>query len=151
MDDFSVKPGEPNQFGLVGAEANAIAPGKRMLSSMTPTIIEKDGQLFMVLGAPGGSTIITAVFQVFINVAEFGMPLDKAVEAGRFHHQWLPDQIMVETGSLNEATRQQLTSMGHQLNEVKYMAVVKAIQVLPDGQLHGAGDPRNPDDHAAGY
>jgi len=98
MDDFSAKPGVPNFFGLIGTEANAIQPGKRMLSSMTPTIVEKDGRLFMVLGAPGGSTIITAVFQVFLNVAEFGMDLKEAVDAGRFHHQWLPDQIRVEEG-----------------------------------------------------
>lgn len=151
MDDFSVKPGVPNQFGLVGAEANAIVPGKRMLSSMTPTIIEKNGDVFMVIGAPGGSTIITAVFQVFLNVVEFGMPLDAAVHAGRFHHQWLPDQIMVEKAALDSLTRQALTSMGHTFREVNSMAVIKAIQRLPDGRLHGAGDPRNPDDTAAGY
>ncbi|HMO41019.1 MAG TPA: gamma-glutamyltransferase [Saprospiraceae bacterium] len=151
MDDFSVKPGVPNQFGLVGAEANAIAPSKRMLSSMTPTIIEKNGAVFMVIGAPGGSTIITAVFQVFLNVVEFGMPLDEAVHAGRFHHQWLPDQIMVEKTALDSLTRQTLTSMGHTFREVNSMAVIKAIQRLPDGRLHGAGDPRNPDDTATGY
>ncbi len=151
MDDFSVKPGVPNQFGLVGAEANAIQPGKRMLSSMTPTIIEKDGKVFMVLGAPGGSTIITAVFQVFVNVAEFGMDLENAVNAGRFHHQWLPDQIQVEKNALDSTTVQALKDMGHNFREVDYMAVIKAIQRLPDGKLHGVGDPRNPDDTARGY
>lgn len=151
MDDFSAKPGTPNQFGLVGAEANAIAPGKRMLSSMTPTIIEKDGALFLVLGAPGGSTIITAVFQVFINVAEFGMPLDSAVVAGRFHHQWLPDQIWVEPNALDSLTRMQLTQMGHTFRDVERMAVIKAILRQPDGTLFAVGDPRNPDDDVSGY
>ncbi len=151
MDDFSSKPGTPNQFGLLGAEANAIAPNKRMLSSMTPTIIEKDGKLFMVLGAPGGSTIITAVFQTFVNVAEFGMPLNKAVWAGRFHHQFYPDEIWLEEGVLDTAMRDSLKAMGHKLKERKYMGVIKAIQVLPDGKLHGVGDKRNPDDSAVGY
>lgn len=151
MDDFSAKPGVPNQFGLVGAEANAIQPQKRMLSSMTPTIVEKDGKVFMVLGAPGGSTIITAVFQVFTNVAEFGMGLQPAVNAKRFHHQWLPDEILVEEETLSDATRQELASKGHQFREVKRMAVIKAIHVLPNGKLVGVGDPRNPDDDVAGF
>ena len=150
MDDFSVKPGIPNQFGLVGAEANAIQPHKRMLSSMTPTIVEKDGQLFMVLGTPGGSTIITTVFQVFLNVAEFGMDLEKAVNAGRFHHQWLPDLIMTERGAFNPATRQALENMGHHFQEVDRIAVIKAILKRPDGSLNGVGDFRNPDDDARG-
>ncbi len=151
MDDFSVKPGVPNQFGLIGAEANAIEAGKRMLSSMTPTIVEKDGRLFLVLGAPGGSTIITAVFQVIVNVTEFGMNLEEAVNAGRFHHQWLPDDILVEKGALDSLTRQELEELGHSFREVDRMAVIKAIQVLPDGRLHGVGDPRNPDDDARGF
>lgn len=151
MDDFSVKPGVPNQFGLVGAEANAVAPHKRMLSSMTPTIIEKDGALFMVLGAPGGSTIITAVLQVFLNVAEFGMPLDQAVSSGRFHHQWLPDQILMEQNALPDTTVEALKAKGHQFQSAKAIAVVKAIMRLPDGRLHGAADPRNPDDDARGF
>lgn len=151
MDDFSVKPGVPNQFGLVGAEANAIAPHKRMLSSMTPTIIEKEGKLFMVLGTPGGSTIITAVLQVFLNVAEFGMPLDEAVAAKRFHHQWLPDQIMVEAGGFSPELRSGLEARGHTLHEVQSIAKVKAIEVLPDGRLQGVADPRNTDDDAKGY
>lgn len=151
MDDFSVKPGIPNQFGLVGAEANAIQPGKRMLSSMTPTIVEKDGKVFMVLGAPGGSTIMTAVFQIFINVVEFNMNLEDAVNAGRFHHQWLPDQIQMEKGALDSTTIHALKAMGHQFREVDYMAVIKAIQVLSDGKLHGVADTRNPDDTARGF
>ncbi|MCB0652993.1 MAG: gamma-glutamyltransferase [Saprospiraceae bacterium] len=151
MDDFSIKPGVPNQFGLLGAEANAIQPGKRMLSSMTPTIFEKNGKLFMVAGTPGGSTIITAVFQVFVNVAEFHMPLDQAIEAKRFHHQWLPDEILIEEGSLTDQQKSDLAALGHQFREVKYMAIVKAIQVLDNGRLQGCGDPRNPDDTAKGY
>ena len=150
MDDFSVKPGVPNQFGLIGNEANAIEPEKRMLSSMTPTIIEKDGALFMVIGSPGGSTIITAVFQVFLNVVEFGMPLDEALFAKRFHHQWLPDNIMYEKGGLNAETIQSLEAMGHSFKEVNYMALVKAIHVLPDKTLNGVGDNRS-EDHAEGY
>jgi len=151
MDDFSVKPGVPNQFGLVGAEANAIQPQKRMLSSMTPTIIEKDGELFMVLGTPGGSTIITTVFQVFLNVAEFEMELEKAVNVGRFHHQWLPDQITIERGMFNASTQKALENMGHQFEEVEKIAVIKAILKMPDGKLKGVGDSRNPDDDAQGY
>ena len=151
MDDFSAKPGVPNYFGLVGAEANAIAPGKRMLSSMSPTIIEREGELFMVIGAPGGSTIITAVYQVFLNVATFGMPVDRAVAAGRFHHQWLPDQIRSEADVFPDSTLQTLRSMGHEVEQRGRMAVIKAIQILPDGTIHAAADPRNPDDDVAGY
>ncbi len=151
MDDFSAKPGVPNYFGLVGAEANAIQPGKRMLSSMTPTIVTQNGELFLVLGAPGGSTIITAVLQTLLNVIEYDMPLDEAVAAPRFHHQWLPDEIKVEPTAIDTVERKKLWKMGHQLKGVNRMALVKAVQVLPDGRLHGAGDPRNEDDHAEGY
>jgi len=150
MDDFSAKPGVPNQFGLIGNEANAIAPEKRMLSSMTPTIIEKDGTLFMVIGSPGGSTIITAVFQVFLNVSEFGMSLEDALYAKRFHHQWLPDVIMYEKQGLDTIVQEELKQMGHQFKEVDYIALVKAIQVLPNGLLNGVGDNRS-EDHAEGY
>jgi gamma-glutamyltranspeptidase / glutathione hydrolase len=151
MDDFSAKPGVPNYFGLIGAEANAIQPGKRMLSSMTPTIVEKDGKLFLVLGAPGGSTIITAVLQTILNVTDYGMRLDQAVGAPRFHHQWLPDVITCEQDAIDTLVRKQLWEMGHTLTNVERMALVKAIQVLPNGDLHGAGDRRNADDHAEGF
>jgi gamma-glutamyltranspeptidase/glutathione hydrolase len=151
MDDFSAKPGVPNQFGLLGSEANAIAPEKRMLSSMTPTIIEKNGELFMVLGAPGGSTIITAVFQVFVNVADFGLTLEEAVNAGRFHHQWLPDEILIEKGALPDSTMEALSAMGHTFREIERMAVIKAILRDKDGTLQAVGDPRNPDDDARAY
>ena len=150
MDDFSAKPGVPNMFGLVGKEANAIQPGKRMLSSMTPTIVERDGELFLVLGAPGGSTIITAVLQVFLNLTEYGMELPEAVAAPRFHHQWLPDQVLVEEGALAGGTRDSLAAIGYDFRDVRYMAVVKAIQRLPDGSLRAAADPRNPDDDVTG-
>ncbi|WP_020567958.1 gamma-glutamyltransferase [Neolewinella persica] len=151
MDDFSAKPGVPNMFGLVGKEANAIHPGKRMLSSMTPTIVEKDGEIFMVLGAPGGSTIITAVLQTFLNVVEYGMPLADAVNAPRFHHQWLPDVIVHEKAALGNGVKEELIEMGYTLREVNSMAVIKALQRLPDGTLVAAADERNADDDVAGY
>jgi gamma-glutamyltranspeptidase/glutathione hydrolase len=151
MDDFSAKPGVPNYFGLIGAEANAIQPGKRMLSSMTPTILEKEGKLFMVVGTPGGSTIITSVLQTILNVTEYGMAIDEAVAAPRFHHQWLPDEISLEDNAIDTIIRKQLWDMGHTLKPVGRMALMKAILVLPDGKLHGAGDWRNADDHAEGY
>lgn len=151
MDDFSAKPGVPNYFGLIGAEANAIAPGKRMLSSMTPTIVERDGQLFMVLGAPGGSTIITAVLQTMLNVMEYGFPLDSAVAAPRFHHQWLPDEIKVEPNAIDTLERKKLWDMGHTLKGVSRMALVKAVLKDADGMLYIAADPRNPDDHVEGF
>lgn len=148
MDDFSVKPGTPNQFGLVGGEANAIEPGKRMLSSMTPTIVEKDGQLFMVLGSPGGSTIITSILQVILNVVEFDQSLPDAVAAPRIHHQWLPDEVWLEEVEISPRLKAALQAKGHTIVEKKSIGRVKAIQILPDGRRCGAGDPRNPDDDA---
>ena len=150
MDDFSVKPGIPNTYGLVGSQANEIAPEKRMLSSMTPTIVKKDGKPFLVLGAPGGSTIITAVFQVFLNVAVYDQELENAVNACRTHHQWLPDRILVEEGCLSEEVRNGLIAKGHKIDETKYMAIIKAIHRSTNGTLTGVGDRRNPDDHAQG-
>ena len=152
MDDFSAKPGAPNMFGLVGGEANAIEPQKRMLSSMTPTIIEKDGKLLMVLGTPGGSTIITSVLQTFLNVHEFDMNMQEAVSAPRFHHQWLPDVVYYETSAFSDETIQKLTEIGYKLDgehmpEVGYM---DAILVLPNKKLEGGADPRG-DDTAIGY
>jgi len=150
MDDFSSKPGVPNFYGLVGAEANAIAPGKRMLSSMTPTIVEKDDKLFMVLGTPGGSTIITSVFQVFLHVAEYEMSMTEAVNASRFHHQWLPDQISIERDCLSPEMIDKLQKMGHTIKKRESIGRVDAILALPDGKLEGAGDRRG-DDCAAGF
>lgn len=150
MDDFSAKPGVPNMFGLIGAEANSIQPGKRMLSSMTPTILEKDGKLFMVLGSPGGSTIITAVFQVILNVIEWGMSMSEAVAASRFHHQWLPDEIMMETKSFDDQVQEKLKMMGHKMRDIRSIGLVDAILVTKDGKLEGGADPRS-DDHAEGW
>ncbi len=145
-------PGVPNGFGLVQGVANAIAGGKRPLSSMSPTILLKDGKPYMVTGSPGGSTIITTVTQSIINVVDFGMNMQAAVDAPRFHHQWLPDQIMVEPGYLTPATRATLESMGHAFREVPSWGADEAILIDPKtGALQGATDRRRPAGLAAGY
>ena len=149
MDDFSSKPGVPNSFGLVGGEANSIQPGKRMLSSMTPTILEKDHQLFMVVGSPGGSTIITSVLQTIMNVVDHGMSMQDAVDAGRYHHQWLPDYISYEKDALDENTITELKKMGHHLKTRSSIGRVDAILKREDGTLEGGADPRG-DDTAEG-
>lgn len=152
MDDFSAKPGVPNLYGLVGAEANSIAPKKRMLSSMTPTIVEKNGKLFMLLGSPGGSTIITSVLQTILNVYEFKMTMQQAVDVPRFHNQWLPDDIMVEPNKFDKITLQNLMTKGYKINEnfAPVLGKVDAILVRPDGKLEGGADYRG-DDKAAGF
>ncbi len=137
-------------FGLVGSEANKIEAEKRMLSSMTPTIVEKNGHLFLVVGTPGGSTIITSVFQTLMNVLEYDMTMQEAVNAKKEHHQWLPEHILVEDGALSEATEMELKQMGHQLEPVSAIGRIDAIMVREDGQLEGAADPRG-DDAAAGF
>jgi len=151
MDDFSAKPGTPNVYGLVGAEANAIAPQKRMLSSMSPTIVEKDGQLKMVLGSPGGSTIITSVMQNILNVLAYDMSMQEAVSKPRFHHQWLPDSIKFETlfDTLNFPS---LKNLGYNIDQSNSPIIgkVDAILVQPDGKLEGGADPRG-DDAANGF
>jgi len=150
MDDFSVKPGAPNMYGAVGGEANKIEPGKRMLSSMTPTIVEKEGELYMVVGTPGGTTIITSVFQTILNVVEHGMTMQEAVEAKRLHSQWAPDMIMNEQGALKQSDSLTLVGMGHTFRMRRSIGRVDAILVRPDKKLEGGADPRG-DDKAEGY
>ncbi len=150
MDDFSVKPGVPNLYGLVGSEANKIQPGKRMLSSMTPTIIEKSGKLFMVVGTPGGSTIITSVFQVVSNVIDFGMNIHDAVQKPRFHHQWLPDLLRIEDEAIPTDIEKILQNMGHKIVQRGQIGRVEAILIDTNGKMHGAADRRG-DDSAKGY
>lgn len=150
MDDFSVKPGAPNMFGLIGGKANSIAPGKRMLSSMTPTIVEKDGKLFMVVGTPGGSTIMTSVFQTILNVIDWNMNMQQAVDAPRFHHQWLPDEVAAEEASFTPELRRTLEQKGYKIVNRRAIGRVDAILVLENGSLVGGADPRG-DDKVVGY
>lgn len=150
MDDFSSKPGVPNLYGLLGAEANAIEPGKRMLSSMTPTIVTRGDSLFMVLGTPGGSTIITSVFQNIVNVVDHGMGMQASVSAPRFHHQWLPDLIHYEEGALSNETIQALENMGHKVSTRGSIGRVDAILIQTDGKLETGADHRG-DDWSSGY
>jgi gamma-glutamyltranspeptidase/glutathione hydrolase len=150
MDDFSEKPGVPNMFGLIGGKANSIEPGKRMLSSMTPTIVEKDGKLFMVVGTPGGATIITSVFQTILNVTEFNQDIEQAVTSKRFHHQWLPDEVDVEKGALDTVTRQNLQKKGYKIIDYPPIGRVDAILKTKWGYYEGGADPRG-DDTKLGY
>ncbi len=143
MDDFSIKPGHPNIYGLIGGEANAIAPGKRMLSSMTPTIVLKDGKVVLVAGSPGGSTIITTVLQVVLNVLVHRMPLQAAVAAPRFHHQWLPDRTYIESRGFPEDVLENIGRMGHTVYPRGLIGDVHAILVEADtGLIIGVSDPR---------
>jgi gamma-glutamyltranspeptidase/glutathione hydrolase len=150
MDDFSAKAGSPNLYGLIGSKANEIQPNKRMLSSMTPTIVEENGQLKMVVGTPGGATIITSVFQVVLNTLEMGMNMQQAVEYPRFHHQWMPDKITAEPARFSEAQQERLKAKGYTFSPVSAIGLVEGILVLPNGNLQGGADSRG-DDSVSAY
>lgn len=150
MDDFSVKPGSPNMYGLLGGEANSVQPNKRMLSAMTPTILEKDGKLFMVVGTPGGSTIITSVFQTILNVIDFDKTMQEAVSAKRFHHQWFPDEVQMERKGLDSMTVDKLTKKGYKFRERGAIGRVDAILKTKWGYYQGGADPRG-DDTSLGW
>ena len=150
MDDFSAKPGTPNVYGLVGGEANAVQPAKRPLSSMSPTIVVKEGKTWLVTGSPGGSRIITTVLQMVVNSIDFGMNVAEATNAPRFHHQWLPDQLRVEKG-FSPDTLRLLESKGQHVKVLPAMGSTQSIMIGPDGTRYGASDPRSVDDLSAGY
>jgi gamma-glutamyltranspeptidase/glutathione hydrolase len=149
LDDFAAKPGVPNAYGLIGGDANAPGPGKRPLSSMSPTIVFKDGKPFLVTGSPGGSRIITTVLQVVLNAVDFRMPLASAVAAPRMHHQWLPDEVLVEPGFAPEVLRA-LEARGHKIKTGAPFGAANSILVTPDG-LIGMGDERRAGAIAIGY
>jgi gamma-glutamyltranspeptidase/glutathione hydrolase len=143
MDDFSAKPGLPNQYGLIGSKANSIQPKKRMLSSMTPTIVLKDGFPFLIVGSPGGSTIITSVLQVVINVLDFKMNIFDAIEKPRLHHQWLPDKIDYEKGAVSSNIVKKLEKKGETFNKIESLGRVQGILIDPVSKIiYGASDPR---------
>lgn len=142
MDDFAAMPGAPNAFGLIQGEANAIAPGKTPLSSMSPTMVFKDGRLFLVIGSPGGPRIITTVIQAIVNVIDFGMDVAAAVSAPRLHQQWLPDRVYAERGRLSARARALLSRRGHTIKNYIIACNAQAVMVAPDGSLLGASDPR---------
>ena len=147
MDDFSIKIGQPNLYGLIGGDVNSVQPNKRMLSSMTPTIVEKDGKLSLVLGTPGGSTIITSVLQTILNIYEYGMPVQKAVNSPRFHHQWFPDNIVFEPNAFGEKLIKDLKRIGYKIDpsKNKILGRVDAIYINQDNLLTAAADPRGDD------
>jgi gamma-glutamyltranspeptidase/glutathione hydrolase len=145
MDDFSAKPGVPNMYGAVGGDANAIAPGKRMLSSMTPTVVLFRGKPFLVLGTPGGTTITTSVFQTLMDIIEFGMSISDAVNKPKFHHQWLPDILYVEKG-FPKPVIEQLEKMGYRVQEREPIGRTEVIRISPSGEVEAVADWRGDDD-----
>ncbi len=149
MDDFSIKPGVPNMFGAVGGDANAIKPGKRMLSSMTPTLVLKDDKPFIVVGTPGGTTIPTQVFETLVNILDFNMSTEDAVYKPKFHHQWLPDRLDVERG-FPQAVKEALQKMGYTIYERGSIGRTEIIKVLPNGKFEAVADNRG-EDAAEGY
>ncbi|UXX78029.1 gamma-glutamyltransferase [Reichenbachiella carrageenanivorans] len=151
MDDFSAKPGVPNQFGLISTAANAIEPEKRMLSSMTPTIVEKEGKIKMVLGTPGGSTIITSVYQTILNTIDHQMTMQQAVNAPKFHSQWLPDKVYFEQGKFDQPLLDSIASLGHQIEFRKALGKLECIMVHKDGSIEGAPDITRNESVAAGF
>lgn len=150
MDDFSAKPGVPNAYGLIGGEANKVEPGKRMLSSMSPTIVRKDGENFLVTGSPGGSRIITTTLQVIMNVIDHGMNIQTAVAAPRIHHQWLPDELRIEQG-ISPDTIALLEARGHHVVTNSAMGAIQSIMIGEDGTLFGGADPRRSTSSAQGF
>ncbi len=151
MDDFASKPGEPNMYGLIGSEANAIEPGKRMLSSMTPTIILKDGNPFMVVGSPGGGRIITSVFETIVNVIDFHMALDSAIDKPRFHHQWQPEYLQYESGAIDNEVMAKLIEKGHQTKQVPDYGRIEAILIDWNNKVYYGHSDRRGYGAAIGY
>lgn len=149
MDDFSAKPGVPNMYGAIGGEANAITPGKRMLSSMTPTLVLKNNKPYVVVGTPGGTTIPTSVFQAIVNLVDFNMNADDAINKPKFHHQWLPDEVAVEK-DFNAETKKQLQAMGYKLVDRGGIGRTEAIRILSNGKRETVADKRG-DDSVAGF
>ncbi|MBH2005453.1 MAG: gamma-glutamyltransferase [Sphingobacteriia bacterium] len=149
MDDFSVKPGVPNMYGAIGGEANSIQPGKRMLSSMTPTMVLKDNKPYVVIGTPGGTTIPTSVYQAIVNIIDFNMTVGDAIDKPKFHHQWLPDEVMIEN-DFDASTKEQLQKMGYKLTQRGAIGRTEGIRFLPNKRREVAADKRG-DDSVAGF
>jgi gamma-glutamyltranspeptidase/glutathione hydrolase len=149
MDDFSIKPGVPNMYGAVGGAANAIEPGKRMLSSMTPTLVFKNNKPFMVVGTPGGTTIPTSVFQTIVDIIDFGMNATDAVNKPKFHHQWLPDEVLIEK-DFSDSTKQALERMGYTVRERSAIGRTELIKINSNGMKEAAADKRG-DDCVTGF